>query len=234
MELLKIARMIRTIYAAIALVIPIYSQQTVFNVPSDEAVEQGDWFFQYQTGVRFWHPDSRWVQNYGVGYGVTDHLEIDATLFNVDVSQPSQTRGGFGFKYLLSFGSPDPNQAPVDILFGDMGIVGEADHRFGNWAYAMLGINIHGPRTRIFGGGFHGTKSLFGKTTAGFLGGFEQRVGGHWTIQADWVSGDHDLGYLVPGVAYAIHRHWRISAGYQLPNPGSTGFRGIVFQLSRS
>ena len=101
-------------------------------------------------------------------------------------------------------------------------------------AMRYMCINIHGLRTRILGGGFHGTKSLFGKTTAGFLGGFDQRVGGNWTIQADWISGDHDLGYLVPGVAYAIRRHWRISAGYQLPNPGSAGFRGIVFQLSRS
>ena len=41
--------------------------------------------------------------------------------------------------------------------------------------------------------------------------------------------GDHDLGYLVPGVAYASRRHWRISAGYELPNPGPAGFRGIVF-----
>lgn len=227
-------RTVRTVYVVFAFTISLYSQQTVFNVPSDEAVEKGSWFFQFQTTTRFWHPEPRWVQNYAIGYGITDHLEVDATLFNVDVSQPSQTRGGFGFKYLFSFGSSDPNQAPVDLVLGDMGVIGDADNRLGNWAYAMLGLNVHGPRTRIFGGGFHGTKSLFGRTTGGFLGGIEQRAGEKWTIQADWVSGDHDLGYLVPGFAFAIRPHWRISAGYQLPNPGSSGFRGIVFQLSRS
>jgi hypothetical protein len=216
------------------LAVPAFSQQTVFNVPSDEAVEKGSWFFQYQTSVRFWEPDRRWVQNYGIGYGITDRLEVDATLFNLDISQPSQTRGGVGLKYLLPLGSSDPNQAPADIVLGDMGIIGDGEHRFGNWAYAMLGVNIHGLQTRIFGGAFHGTTSLFGKNTAGFLGGFEQRVGEKWTVQADWLSGKQDLGYFVPGLAYAIRPHWRISAGYQLPNAGSNGFRGLVFQLTRS
>lgn len=218
----------------LALAFPAFSQQTVFNAPSDEAVKKGEWFFQHQTSLRFWNPERRWVQANGFGYGITDRLEIDATLFNLDASQASQARGGFGFKYLLPLGSSDPDSAPVDILFGDMGIIADADNRFGNWAYSMLGVKIDGSRTRMFGGAFHGTKSLFGKTTLGFLGGFEQRAGENWTLQADWFSGDHDVGYFVPGLAYAFHPHWRISAGYQLPNPGSTGFRGLVFQLTRS
>lgn len=213
---------------------PGFSQQTVFNVPSNETIESGGWFFQHQTSLRFWKPERRWVQTDGFGYGIAQGLEIDATLFNLDVSQPSQTRGGLGFKYLLPLGSADPESAPADILIGDMGIVGDSEHRFGNWGYLMLGVNLHGSGTRVFGGAFHGTQALFGKTTLGFLCGFEQHAGKRWTVQADWLSGSHDLGYLVPGLGYRLHAHWRISVGYQVPNPGSGGFHALVVQVTRS
>ena len=174
------------------------------------------------------------VQTDGFGYGVTGRLEIDATLFNLDASGPSQVRGGFGFKYLLPLGSTDPYRAPADLLVGDMVIVGDADHRFGNWAYSMLGVTLHRSGTRMFGGTFHGTQTLFGQTAFGFLGGFEQHAGKKRIVQADWLSGDHGLGYFVPGLGYTLHPRWRISAGYQIPNPGSSGFRGLVSQITRS
>jgi hypothetical protein len=51
--------LLRSIFATLLLVSPIFSQQTVFNVPSNEAIDKGSWFAQYQTF-------SNWLKRYGV------------------------------------------------------------------------------------------------------------------------------------------------------------------------
>lgn len=52
-------------------------------------------------------------------------------------------------------------------------------------------------------------------------------------FQADWFSGKHELSYLIPGMVYRASDHWMISLGYQIPNKGSEGFGGMVFELTR-
>ncbi len=85
----------------------------------------------------------------------------------------------------------------------------------------------------LTGGVTSGTRLLFGQKTTGVLAGVEKHLNQRWMIQADWFSGTHDLGYLIPGVVYQAHPNWTISLGYQVPNPHSQGFGAVVFELTR-
>lgn len=208
------------------------AQQTIFNVPSGDISTKGDWFFQHQTVARVSSPEAKWVQTNAFGYGISNHVELDASVYNLDPARPEETVGAAGFKYVLPLGSESARIAPR-VVAGDMLLIGNAQHRVGNWFYSMLGVTLSPTHTRLTGGGFHGTQSLFGRRTKGALAGIEQPLGTRWTLQADWFSGHHDLAYWIPGVVYRCTDHWMVSLGYQIPDSKAPGYRAVVLELTR-
>ena len=207
------------------------AQQTIFDVPSGDISVKGDWFYQHQTVARAWSPERRWIQTNAFGYGIGFHTEIDTTVFNTDAEHLSNTLGSIGFKSSLPIHG-DEARVPLKFVVGDLLTVG-AEHHTGNWSYAMLQATAPRIHTRVIAGASAGTAALFGRRTTGVLGGVEQPLTSRLTFQADWFSGKHDLAYAIPGLVYRFSRHWMISAGYQLPNSKSPGYRAAVLELTR-
>ena len=215
-------------------------QQTIFNVPSADIAVKKDWFFQHQTTTRVWNPGRSWVQTNAFGYGIGHYIELDATLFNLDVKHPKDSTLSVGFKTSIPL-LGEKAKMPLRLVVGDMFEFSERpldqsrvrNPHEGNWMYAMLNTEIPRLKTRITGGVTDGTKVLFGERTNGFLGGVEQPLSNRWTFQADWFSGHHELAYLIPGVVYRFQERWMLSVGFQVPNKPSTGARAIIVELTR-
>ena len=221
--------------------LPLFGQQTIFNVPSPDISVKHDWFFQHQTTTRVWNPGRSWVQTNAFGYGIGHYVELDATLFNLDLKQPKDSTLSVGFKASIPLIAED-RKMPVRLVIGDMFEFTERSFdkterfrnpREGNWVYAMLSTEIPGIKTRISGGFSDGTKILFGQRSNGILGGIEHPVSKRWMLQMDWFSGQHELAYWIPGVVYRFRDRWMVSLGYQVPNHSDFSSRAIVMELTR-
>lgn len=220
------------------------AQQTIFNVPSADIAVKKDWFYQHQTTTRVWNPGRSWIQTNAYGYGIGHYIELDATLFNLDLEDPKDSTLSVGFKTSIPLVSAT-SRMPLRVVVGDMFEFTErpfnqpgSDQRLrspheGNWIYAMVNTELPRTRTRITGGISDGTKILFGERANGFLGGIEQPLSNRWTFQVDWFSGRHELGYWIPGIVYRFHDRWMVSLGMQMPNHDEVGQRAIIFELTR-
>ncbi len=226
--------------------LPAWGQQTIFNVPSADIAVNRDWFFQHQTTTRVWNPGRSWVQTNAYGYGIGHYIELDATLFNLDVKDPKDSTLSFGFKASLPilgekarFGKK--SKLPLRLVVGDMFEFTERpfdptrlrNPHEGNWMYAMLNTEVPHSKTRLTAGFSDGTKILFGTRSNGFLGGVEQPLSSRWTFQIDWFSGHHELAYWIPGVVYRFQERWMLSLGLQVPNRSTVGAKAIIVELTR-
>ncbi len=207
------------------------AQQTIFDVPSADVSASRDWFYQHQTVARSWSPERRWVQTNAYGYGVGAHTELDVTWFNLDPSAPRDSIASFGFKTSVPLNGREA-PLPARFVVGDL-VQFSGSGRHGNWAYSLLQVETPRSHTRLTAGVSTGTPLLFGRKSTSFMGGVEQDLNHRWMLQADWFSGRHDLAYFIPGLVYKFQPHWMVSAGYQLPNHKSPGYRAIVLELTR-
>lgn len=217
----------------------LYGQQTIFNVPSADVANKGDWFYQHQTVARAWSSEKHWVQTNSFGYGIGHNLELDASWYNVEPGGLGQSSPSVGIKASIPLRKTD-KRLPTRLILGDMvefrrrspNDLPDSPHE-GNWVYAMLSSDIPKTRTRLTAGFTDGTSVLFGIRKFGALAGIEQPISRRWMLQADWFAGKHDLGYLIPGAVYRFGERWMVSFGYQIPNRDGTGFQGIVLELTR-
>jgi hypothetical protein len=220
--------------------LPIFGQQTIFNVPSADIAVKTDWFFQHQTTTRVWNPGRSWVQTNAFGYGIGHSIELDATLFNLDVKDAKDSTLSVGFKASVPL-LRNTAKMPLRLVVGDMFEFTERpldntrlrNPHEGNWAYVMLNTELPRLKTRLTGGLTDGTKVLFGQRANGFLGGLEQPLSNRWTFQVDWFSGHHELAYWIPGVVYRFRERWMLSLGLQVPNRTTVGSRAIIVELTR-
>ena len=227
-------------YLFLLITVPLLGQQTIFNVPSADVAVKKDWFFQHQTTTRAWNSGRSWVQTNAYGYGIGHHLELDATLYNLEVKRPQDAAISVGFKYSTPL-LRDKSKVPLRLVVGDMFEFAErpfdqsrlrSPHE-GNWAYIMLSSELPSTKTRFTGGFSDGTKILFGERANGFLGGIEQPLSKRWMFQVDWFSGHHELAFYIPGIVYRFQERWMLSLGIQLPNRASVGRRAIIVELTR-
>ncbi|MCX6599511.1 MAG: hypothetical protein NTV70_24415 [Acidobacteria bacterium] len=217
----------------ILMVLPASAQQTIFNVPSAEGAGHGQWFYQHQSTARAWDPGRRWVQTNAFGFGVGHSLELDTTWFNLDPTDVAASAASVGFKWSPRLNAED-SLVPLRLAVGDLVEFHGPTPHVGNWAYLMLNAELLRDRTFLAGGLSTGTQVLFGeRRTTAAMASIEHWLTKRWLVQADWISGTHDLAYVIPGVVYRASPHWMVSLGYQIPNRHSHGATAIVFELTR-
>ena len=69
--------------------------------------------------------------------------------------------------------------------------------------------------------------------SVGFQFGFEQHLlQDKLVFQSDLITGKHDLGENVTGLAYFLTEYWILSAGYQFPLFNSTSKDAVVIELT--
>lgn len=197
---------------------PALAQQTIFNVPSADVLDEGKTYLELDVLGRPQDPDFALFTARGV-YGFGSKIEAGVNF------------GGF-----LVPGRSVPTATPnikwqpwhenkLAFTTGVIGLFYLRGSRDGNPAvlgYAEASYQLP-TNTRLTAGGYWASSGYAAPDPqAGALLGFEQKVNDHLNIIADWISGDNGLGYFTPGVSVPLGA-WTIYAGYSIKNGDSNG-----------
>ncbi|MDP1828860.1 MAG: hypothetical protein Q8L48_36705 [Archangium sp.] len=213
------------------------AQQSLFNVPSTQETVPGRLFGQVQVGAT---PEGGEV-NTTLELGLFKWLELGVNLFHMPLYRTADPhhsavassatllnanvyfaptpwlavevggQGGVGFV-------PTSTTLLEPVFYGWATVRFEAPGRFGSWVV----------------GGYAGTRGALGDgPPAGGLFGFELPLWEHHLhAQGDWVIGLNDVSVVVLGAVVFIGKNFQLSAGAQLPSPGSGNAFGGVLELT--
>jgi hypothetical protein len=212
---------------------PALSQQTIFNVPSPDTLPRGKVFIQHESQFRAWNPDRFWLGTEYLAIGAGANTEIDATLFNLRAPNAGSPVLAVGFKKGFPVCAERWPSREFKLIVGQMLPITLGDGGVGNWSYATISGRLPRLKTRISGGYSTGTRQLFGRTTAGFIGTYEQPMTKNFSLIGDWYSGTHANGLFIPGFSYAFPKQVTLYGGYQIPNNKASGRSGFVIELAK-
>lgn len=213
-----------------------YAQQSLFNVPSTQETIPGKLFGQVQvTGT-----EHGGEVNTTLELGIFPWLELGANIMRVqmyrlhnqpgtDASTPSLLlnanvyfdplewlafevgmQGGGGFR---------PSTTHVEaVIFGWASARFDAPGRFGSYVI----------------GAYSGTRGALGQGLpfGGMLGAEIPIIEDRLHFQADWMIGVNAISVAVLGAVAYIGHSFQISAGVQVPSPGSGNQYGGVLELT--
>ena len=209
----------------------VHAQQSLFNVPSSDITEKDHWFFQEQLNLG---PGG--VSNTTVDYGIGHNWEVGFNLFDVDLYHPAtseavatlpllnlQTRIDLAHGWALGIGSQVGPVSPRrlrDIQLANLDYI-NSPIRLGEWG------------TGFVGGYFANAAYTGSRPGAGFMLGadiplLEKKL----HFMADYMHGSTALGVGVVGFVFYLPKGWQISAGAQLPAPGSHNDYGLVLEFT--
>lgn len=213
-----------------------YSQQTVFNAPSADVTPENRYFIQLEEQFRPYSPQFGNGTVYNC-YGIGRQTELNLTLFNANAPATHNLGLGTGFKSAVLIPKLKDKYPDREYKFtvGSMVISPLSNQKsVGNWSYAHLSGRVPKLNTRISAGMSYGTRQVFGKTKACFVGVVEQPITPKLTALAEWYSDDEQcLGYLISGFNYKLPKDQALIVGYQIPNSSQVGLSGFVVQYSK-
>lgn len=221
------------------------AQQTVINAPSVDQTPKGRVFALHESQVRAWGDTSFWQTTHFLTYGVSKHLELAMTAYNIGTPLKRLATLGLGWKGAVEMpglASRAPSWEPK-VGAGQMVAIPLRGERLGVWSYLQTSARLPHARTRLMLGISDGPPAMFGKATTHFMGSFEQPLAalpgslGHslhdFTVLGEWWAGRHEFADLVLGFNYHKGKNVLI-LGYKLSNtPGTLG-DGVVFEVGRT
>lgn len=221
------------------------SQQTVINAPSVDQTPVGRVFALHESQVRAWGDTSYWQTTHFVTYGVTRHLELAVTAYNIGTPLKRLAALGVGWKGAVEIPGLATRARTWEpkVGAGQMVAVPLRGERLGVWSYLQASARVPRLRTRLMAGVSDGPPAMFGKATTHFMGSFEQPLAalpgrlGHAlhdvTLLGEWWAGQHEFADFVPGFNW--HRGKTVViVGYKLANAPGTRGDGIVFEIGRT
>jgi hypothetical protein len=213
---------------------PLFSQQTIINMPSVDQTERGRVFALHESQARNWDGASFWYTTNFVTYGVTDNFEAAVTVYNAGSPTAPNTVVGTGWKgrRALLPAQQWARTAEVHAFAGQMVLTSVRGKGVGLWNYAALSARAPLARTRFVAGVSNGSRQLFKKQTTHAIVSLEQPLPAHLTFVTEWWSGTHDFADLVPGVTWHSGR-WIVVAAYKLSNVPGTRTDGVILELGR-
>jgi hypothetical protein len=203
-------------------------------VPSADVAPKKSLFLEHESQFRPHQPGPfEYITQYtclGVGF----NTELDLTLINLAVPQSHNMSLGVGFKTAVPILKRKLPNTDLRLTFGELVPISLENQGVGNWSYAHLSGRLPRLKTRITAGVSTGTRQIFFKNNVCFIGGYEQPVTRRLSLQGDWFSGDHSLGYFIPGLSYILPGEMILYAGYQIPNMRRVGRDGFVVELAKN
>jgi len=220
---------IAAVAAFLALALPAASmsaQQTIFNVPSADVLDQGKVYLEVDELFRPTEPKFSSTTVRGV-VGILPRVEGGVNFGGLNAPGPviptatvaikiqpvraggfALTAGGNGLFFLK--GSEDGD--PAGFGYG-----------FASYRIPKLGTRIE------FGGWYSSAGYALPRSTGGALATFEQPIAcvPGLSVAADWFSGENSIGYVSPGLIYAFG-HWTAYAAYSIKNGNSQGNGGLI------
>lgn len=243
-----VARVLRAALFALATLTgsrALSAQQTVINAPSVDQTAKGRIFALHETQVRAWGDTSFWQTTHFVTYGITRHVELAVTAYNIGTPLKRLATLGVGWKgatEIPGLATRAPTWEPK-VGAGQMVAIPLRGERLGVWSYLQSSIRLPKLRTRLMAGVSDGPPAMFGKATTHFMGSFEQPLAAlpgalgealhDFTLLGEWWAGQHEFADFVPGFNY--HKGKTVVIlGYKLANTPGTAGDGIVFELGRT
>ena len=205
------------------------AQQAIINMPSADITPKGQGFLMHETQMRpFQAGTSRyWYGTNFFTYGVGRNTELAITTYNAGAPAAMNENAGFGFKSAIPLGR-DSRERKVTV--GSMGLWNYRGQGVGNFSYAHYSWRLPQARTRITMGGWFGTEELFKKNTGNVLGGIEHPLNKKVILLTEWFAGNHDLGFVIPGVLFHPTPRQMFVVGYKIANDPRNGAGGFVVE----
>jgi hypothetical protein len=195
-----------------------HGQETVFDVPSADVLDQGKVYGELDGTVRPVDPMATFTPRVVVGIG--HQIEVGAN-FN-GLSAP--TLGLFAISPTVKWRIWKRERSGWCFYVGDdlFFPVRERTYNVGNYSYASFAKEwAHG--TRIGFGGYDFTRNVVANANrAGGQFTFEQRVSDRVTLAAEWYTGKQAVGYVNPGAIVKLNAKLTLYAAYQIGNAGVT------------
>lgn len=220
-----------------------FAQQTIFNVPSANTLQQGRTHLELSSSFRT-DTDNRYSSFLPkVSVGLGNGLELSSGVLNVEGGRFDDTTtlqlGGkwrfydneekgtsFQVTTLLnvplrtSQGMNFSLDVPRDkFLTRDLTLIpGDPPEKASALVFAGAHQKLGTIGTRLAAGFYNGTaRALANDNTMGAWLSLEQPVTRNVNFVADWMSGDHRLGAFTPGASINLGQH-NIKVGYQFSN----------------
>jgi hypothetical protein len=200
------------------LALPALAQETVFDVPSPDILDQGKVYGEFDVTARPVDPVYTFEPRVVVGLG----HRIEAGMNFIGLSEPSP--GQIIIAPTVKWRLWDGGNSGWSFFAGDDVFfpVRKRDYYAGNYFYAEF-AKVFRVGTRIGFGGYHFTKDVVAPAQrAGGQFTIEQSVNKRFTIAAEWYTGNHAAGYVTPGVIVKATSKLTLYGCYQIGNAGVT------------
>jgi hypothetical protein len=198
----------------LALSLPCFSQETVFNVPSGDVLDRGK--FYGELDVTYRPSDSLKSFTPRVVAGIGHNVEVGVNINGIATPGMSETAITPTVKWKVYDGG-DNGWA---FFLGDNLFlpVQNRSYDVGTWTYAEFTKSWQS-KTRLTFGGYYASRNVF---SSGQRGGgqfaIEQGVSQRLTLAADWFTGNDSVGYVTPGVIFKLTHKFTGYLSYQIGN----------------
>jgi len=215
-----------------------FAQQNLFNVPVPAVAAEDKIFFQEQLNV-----GTVGSSNTTLDYGLGNNFEIGLNVFNVSlypaVVPPlpgDAARNGVLINMQKVF---EPNESwdiGVGTQQGVSATTSSQKTEYMGFGWTVVEYDTLKNHGRYLAGAYIGNPMYTGKGNGvGWMLGCEYPlVPDKVHVMADWIGGTNQISVAVFGAVVELPRHWQLSAGAQVPSPGSQNPYGLVFELTRT
>lgn len=233
--------------------VPIYSQQSYFNVPSTDRTPKGTFFFQEQLSI----DADEVISNTTFDWGITHNWEAGFNIAQINFDPnfnfrraPESTLSQDQIFPLITLNSQyfyqiNPhNQLAIAGVWGyspvhHFKINNQAGFFFLNEKYCpnpdfklTVGVNTGNIHYSGLGTWMDGTPKnfAFGYQIGAEINLYKEKL----FFVGDHISGRNSLGYSTAGFALKIPNHWILSFGALIANPNSGNANGLVLEFTRA
>ncbi|MCX6869008.1 MAG: hypothetical protein NTY84_00060 [Verrucomicrobia bacterium] len=206
-------------------------QQNLFNVPSSDITQKGEWFFQEQLNL-----NSTGVSNTTFDYGLGNNWEVGVNLLGLDLYH--HTGEVIDPMPLINLQKRfDINESwgvGIGTQLGALTPIHHDETRFSTFNYVNNQFRL-GHWGKVFGGAYFANDTYSGsKNQVNFMAGIEIPI---WEnklhFQADYINGQAPMSVSVIGFVIFLPHRWNISVGAQVPAINSHNECGFVLELTR-
>lgn len=198
------------------------AQSVVVSVPNTDVTRPGVTMVAHESQLNTWSYDHTYWNSFSFAtYGIGKNIELAATLYGLGSPATGNVTLAVGYKHRIPLVEGSPWEPTVAV--GSMLPFSLSGRGVGIWSYGAASVRLPGARTRFTVGPSYGTKQIFGDTTVSGLVAVEQPITKHIHLIADWFSGRHELGALVPAVQLNLSHALIVIAGVKLPNSSLAG-----------
>jgi hypothetical protein len=205
----------------------VVGQQAIINMPSADITPKGATFMMHETQWRQWNPGRYWLGTNFFAQGIGLNTELAVTSWNTGTPAAPNHAVGVGFKSAIPLAT-GVNEHKLTV--GTMAVFNLAGQGMGNFTYSHYSFRLPKYRTRLTMGGWFATEELFKRTTGNILGGIEHPLSKKWILVAEYFKGQHDFGFVVPGILYHPTPRQIIVIGYKIATDPRNGKAGFVLE----